>query len=505
MTFKFKPAVLAVVASTAASFAANAASPTLYGGGATFPAIAYVGPSWESQSPQARLSKPADSGSLFGAYTARTGGAPAAGFPMVSYCQTGSGAGVKVLNGVLLATGSCSDYGTGSPAPAGFSGANSEPDFVASDSPLTSTDYNTFMGAKHAAHNEPVQMPSVAGTVAIVYRNDSITAAKINLTESQICSIFSGAVTNWHQLSTAYKSKQIKVIFRRDSSGTSFGFTNHLSSVCPTAEPVAQVDVFNTTKQFLPDNSTTGDGEQPTPGATTSGTAFLANAVPASPAVFLGYSGNGGVVNGVAATDGAIGYAEAADVIARENAGGASVKHATVSLKPDVDSTHKYSKYDPISKAVTYALPSGSVLTDEIISGNDSHGRPVLKMITDATSGVSSGNYPSQADCVVIVDPSGYATAATHVNGAGLTDYVGYPINIVTYLMTYNTGNGADASNVYNLMYAPYYNGVQADSSKFRSSVTTIGANTGFAYLAGVTLPSPNTTAQTHLKACILK
>ncbi len=498
MSVNFKPALrIALVSAFMTPMIAGAVTPapsdTLYGGGATLPAIGYVGNSWLTNdgthvnNPQLRLTNPAGLGSLFGAFTAATPPASThlTNYPNVSYCQTGSGGGRKIFYGLtgFAANQACGDYTTSNKN--GFSAPNAEPNFAASDAPLSASEYNQFITNKGATHAEPVQIPEIAGAIGVIYANsDTAVSSKINLTESQICQIFKGTINNWNQISPSFQNKAIKLVYRSDDSGTSFNFTNHLSKVCPSAFPTA-VSGISTQSTFV----------NIYPGAT-------------APTGAIGGSGNGGVVQAVQTTDGSIGYAEIQDAVERGNLAGSKVNYATVSIRPDVATVKggapgiTYKKLDPTSLSNTFKIPAGGVLTDMVITGNDSNGRPVLASIASATSPSVT---PPQAGCLFVAAPDAVATAATKTytktNSFGTTtydDYLLYPIVAPTYLLAYNTGNGANTAGVQGLMTAGL-------TAAIKNTVSTIGKNsatgnvaTGFAYLTGL----PSGIAGT-VKGCI--
>jgi len=398
MSVKFKPAVKAAL--TAAFFApivASAGTPaaTLYGGGATLPQIAYVGESWivcpaggtdsagVACTPGAqvapnleRLTVSADAGSLFGQYTIYRVPPTSSGethFPTISYCAIGSGGGRKVFYGAsgFVASQACGDYTTSSKN--GFSGANAEPNFAASDAPLSGSEYTSFRTNKAATRTEPVQIPEIAGGIAVVFANSDVTST-FNLTESQVCQIWKGTISNWNQINTSYPSKAIKLVYRSDDSGTSFNFSNHLSKVCPTAIPTT-VSGFSTQSTFV----NTYPSATPPTGA-------------------IGASGNGAIVTAVQANDGSIGYAEVEDAVCSQHAGrqqdplhhgldpagyrGGQNDHPGVTFK----------KWDPTLLGNRFNVPTGGFLTDQVITGNDANGRPTLASITTAT-----GTAPTQA------------------------------------------------------------------------------------------------------------
>ncbi len=471
-------AMAALIAVPAFAATAPVAIGTIYGGGATLPVGAYVGTKWlgltnatSNRQSVTSTSKvldpllPAAVDSLFGQVTLTS----AAGkFFKVSYCATGSGTGRNVIRGTVDATGTCGKYDV---TPAGFAAATTDADFAGTDAPFSATEYSSFAtGPRAAAHTAPIQLPAVAGAIGVIYNNSDLGGAKLNLTESQLCQVFSGAINNWSQL--GFAAKPIIVVPRSDSSGTSFSFTNHLSSVCPNA---ATINGFVTKSTFT--------------------TNLAAGAV--------GASGNGGVVAGVLATDGAIGYAEVADGRARAALnGGAILRVATISIKPDVPAfvtedqvlvngvpktkngvtvlkitKHKavvYTKFDPLNAKHFPASIAVTTTADQVIGANDASGRPTLVPVTLAPG--------ATAGCVQTVNPSVYAKPALNAKN----DYVQYPIMAVSYLVGYNTGNAtllADgvtpnvdkADALRRLFSAPY-----AISSK----VKTIGKKTGFAGLS---------------------
>jgi ABC-type phosphate transport system substrate-binding protein len=333
MSMKLKPAVVAgaVAAGLFTIGAVQAATVTLYGGGATLPAIAYVGPSFFSTNQ--RLTSPADAGSLFGAYTSKT-----FGHPLVSYCQTGSGTGRKVEDGDASANGTCPDF---TQTPTGFAvPSGKDMDFAASDAPLNSSEYTKFINNKSATHVEPWQFPVISGSIAMVYNNGNVTS-QLNLTDAQVCQIANGTITNWSQL--GFPSKALTFVYRSDGSGTTFSMTNHLSAVCSG---------FKTTGTWA---GVAGDALNPP--AVNSGV------------VGVSASGNPGVVTKIAATDGAIGYGEVADALLHNPA----LTYAKVDGK------------DPVADFT--AAPAFTKLTDVTLGAVDANGRPTTVAVSPSKAG----------------------------------------------------------------------------------------------------------------------
>jgi phosphate transport system substrate-binding protein len=150
----------------------------LTGAGATFPAPLYS--KW------------------FSDYAAKTG-------VKINYQAIGSGGGIRQLTEGTV-------------------------DFGASDAPMTDDEMSKLKG--------PVfHIPTVLGAVCITYNIDGVTQP-IKLTGDVIANIYSGKITKWNDkaitaLNSGVKlpSQDILVVHRSDGSGTTYIFTDYLSSV----------------------------------------------------------------------------------------------------------------------------------------------------------------------------------------------------------------------------------------------------------------------------------
>lgn len=482
MSLEFKkaalPAVIAamgLIESMASNVgqAAQGTPPEYYAGGATLPAIAYVGTS------QATTTNPAISPSYntsaggeisyFGYFLNNTTLSGTAG-SKISYCQTGSGAGKRVLNGTTAADGSCAPLGS-SAISFGAPTVQTYADFIGTDAPLSSAEYNTFAtnvlisSSSIAGRGEPVQLPALVGSIALFYHNSSLAgSAQINLTNAQVCSIASGAISNWTQISSSLPSKTVKFVYRSDGSGTTFNFTNYLKQVCP-ASPAWSVD-----QAFYAGG---GGAEQAFPQTGGSVTNFLSG------------NGNPGVVSVILATDGAIGYAEAANAKASTNAASGE-NFATINGN------------DPLAD-----LPAAA----QLITPGNGTGSTVAKLVFDRVIGAySAGNRPAlatvapsgTASCVVLVDPSSLAAAEV---AAGA-----YPIDAVTYLAFSSTTNSPNQTALQNLskgiVQAGTYTGTHpvntidsATAATGAKGYSSFWTQTGSAYLS--------TIVQARAGACI--
>ena len=497
-------AMAAMISVPAFAATAPVAIGTIYGGGATLPVSAYVGSKWlgttnaltnrqaitTSDKKVLNSLYPASIDSLFGQVTLTS---PVGKSFNISYCATGSSKGRAVIRGALDATGSCGQYDV---SPVAIAATTPQADFAGSDAPFSVSEYNSFATAVSARPGRvaPVQFPAIAAAIAIIYNNSDLGNAKLNLTTSQLCQIYSGQISNWSQL--GYAAKPIALVKRSDGSGTTFAFSNHISAACPTAFPVS-VNVFAT-------ESTLNTG---------------------IPVTAIGGDGNGAVVAAVLSTDGAIGYADVADGQARAALnGGGVLRIATLSIKPDTPAYVEdipqfqadgvtpllkngirvtkavkvkavvYKKFDPLNAKHFPASVAVTTLADQVIGANV-NGRPTMVALVDQP-GATPG-------CVQTVDPSTYAVPALNVKG----DYVQYPIVAISYLMGYNRGNALEngvetplgldkADALRRLFSAPY-----AISSK----VKTIGKKKGFAGLTITAGPgSPAATGAGLVAACVL-
>jgi phosphate transport system substrate-binding protein len=125
----------------------------------------------------------------------------------ISYSAVGSGAGIAAFSARQV-------------------------DFGASDVPMTATE-------QAAAQGRPVvQVPVDLGAEGVVYNMDLPAGTRLHLTGPVIARIFLGQITSWHDPAIKalnpginLPSAPITVVHRSDGSGTTYIFSNYLSSV----------------------------------------------------------------------------------------------------------------------------------------------------------------------------------------------------------------------------------------------------------------------------------
>jgi phosphate transport system substrate-binding protein len=209
--------------STASSTSSSSGSVDLTGAGATFPYPIYS--KW------------------FDLYAKATG-------VKINYQSIGSGGGIRQLSEGTV-------------------------DFGASDSPMSDAEL------ANAKLGPIVHIPTVLGAVVITY-NIPALSAPLQLTPQAIGDIFAGRITKWSDAriaslnpSISLPSSDILVVHRSDGSGTTYIFTDYLTSAAPSWKPI-------------------GKGKE------------------VKWPVGLGAKGNEGVAGQVKQTPGAIGYVELA-------------------------------------------------------------------------------------------------------------------------------------------------------------------------------------------------
>jgi ABC-type phosphate transport system substrate-binding protein len=216
---------------TTASFAKAPKTP-IYGGGSTLAQFDYI--------------------AEFASYNAASSNKEAT---FSTYWEAGSGTGQKAfLNDDL----SCDiDHVTGAnggncTGAAGVAGNTVQ--YGASDATLNSTQIATWATSSfgQSAAGNLIQLPSMGVGIAIPLNDTNVSSnGQVTFSDNDLCGIFSGLITDFSQITDAgtLAHGQFKVVYRSDSSGTSFLLTNHLSKVCSAANTKAGV-TFSATTTF---------------------------------------------------------------------------------------------------------------------------------------------------------------------------------------------------------------------------------------------------------------
>ena len=128
----------------------------------------------------------------------------------ISYAAVGSGAGITAFSA-------------------------KQADFGASDVPMTASEQAAARGGS------VTQVPDALGGEGVAYNLNLPAGARLRLTGPVLARIFLGQITNWNDPAITALNPgidmppaPITVVHRSDSSGTTYIFTNYLSSVDPT-------------------------------------------------------------------------------------------------------------------------------------------------------------------------------------------------------------------------------------------------------------------------------
>jgi phosphate transport system substrate-binding protein len=407
MKVQFKRAIAASIplallaGSTLAAGAANTSRQSVYwtlsvrplatelGGGATLPIPAYLGRSAGGGYEGTGATSFGVAGSVFGYFASQVGGLN------VEYCATGSSKGKGVIDEPANTVDMpCANAASATATLFGFlppSGLPRQtyPTLAGSDVPLAQSDYSLYT-TEHARPLEPVELPSLFGSIAIVYHDNALpfSARRLTLTDAKICGIYNGSIKTFGELLGTTNATAIHPVYRSDQSGTSFNFSNHLATLCSG---------FNGNQTF-------------------------AIADPKLPATSIGAKGNGGIIAAVNAINGAVGYVETG-YLRDLPAGTGPINYADV-----VNATTK-TAVDPFAGLpdAAFTITASDLQTNvQIVQGRG-------PATTAPLTGVRSDS------CVRVVAPKYYANPAR-----------GYPIIAVTYLLfnSVNTNAGSNGTVV---------------------------------------------------------
>jgi ABC-type phosphate transport system substrate-binding protein len=225
--------------------------------------------------------------------------------------------------------------------------------FSGSDNTLSQTDIDNAKGS--TLHNNPlIQVPGIVAAIAVPFEpapnwapngvRVAGTTSRVQLSTNTLCGIFTGKINKWNDahITADNGGKRlgtgtITVVFRNDSSGTTFLFSNALVNQCGTAAHTTK-STYPFPQQWLDDNTLTANASAP---FYKTGTSFFINVFnkghlpanfyndQAASGVVGGASGSGGVKKAILATPGSIGYVSPDFVAPVDTAGPAAANLQT--------------------------------------------------------------------------------------------------------------------------------------------------------------------------------
>jgi len=117
-------------------------------------------------------------------------------------------------------------------------GANNTVDYAALEDTILASQISSWATSSfgQAAAGDLIQIPAFGIAPAIVVNDTNMTKnGKLKLSDNDLCGIFSGAITNFNQITDATPKPtpgEFKLVYRTDASGLTFLLTDHLTNVC---------------------------------------------------------------------------------------------------------------------------------------------------------------------------------------------------------------------------------------------------------------------------------
>ena len=219
---------LSVIALAAPHAAALARTPTttitaIQGGGATAPQGDYV--------------------AEFSLYNST-----ASGYPFSTFWGSGSGTGQQAFLQNDLTCDINKVTGANSSKCSNTPGGANVVHYGVSDTPLNSTQIATWATSSwgQSAAGNLIQLPAVGTAQTAIIVDTNVTSnGQLELSDNDLCGIFSGLITDFSQITDSGTFKPapgvFKLAYRSDSSGSTFILTNHLATVCNSSNSKAGV------------------------------------------------------------------------------------------------------------------------------------------------------------------------------------------------------------------------------------------------------------------------
>jgi ABC-type phosphate transport system substrate-binding protein len=215
---------VAISAASAPAALATTSPAIINGGGATAAQGNYAGPNSSTNAPLSELS---------------TFNASETSVQFGTYWGSGSGAGQTAFLNNDLTCDINKVTGANGGACSNTPGGADTVHYAVSEGTLNTTQtgqWSTSTWGQSAAGNL-IQLPSLGSGLAIPVLDSNITKnGQLELTDSDLCEIFSGGYTNFSQITDSGTFKPaagtINVVYRSDSAGTTSILTQHLSKVC---------------------------------------------------------------------------------------------------------------------------------------------------------------------------------------------------------------------------------------------------------------------------------
>jgi ABC-type phosphate transport system substrate-binding protein len=103
-------------------------------------------------------------------------------------------------------------------------------------------------GGYNPSRGPAVVVPLVGTGVSVIFNTTGLTLnsqGTLNLTQADVCGIFTGTITNWNQTSANPGNQAITIVHRSDGSGTTFLMSYDLLEMCSAHNPKGYVTSAN--------------------------------------------------------------------------------------------------------------------------------------------------------------------------------------------------------------------------------------------------------------------
>jgi ABC-type phosphate transport system substrate-binding protein len=184
------------------------------------------------------------------------------GYPFSTYWASGSGVGQQSFLNNDLTCDINKVTGNNGGACGNTPGGTNTVHYGASDATLSSSQEATWATNSYGQtlSRDLIQLPSMGVGIAIPVQNHNVTTnGSIQLSDHDLCEIFSGGFSDFSQITDSNPRPQagtIDVVYRSDGSGTSFLLTNHLgfnnngSYICTPGTDTPAGFTFSATTKF---------------------------------------------------------------------------------------------------------------------------------------------------------------------------------------------------------------------------------------------------------------
>jgi phosphate transport system substrate-binding protein len=344
----------------------------------------------------------------------------------VAFCPVDGSFAKAAFIGTGSATGPCAPDAQ---EPTGLGAPAAVADFAGSAIPLSANDVTAFLADSPpgiATRGEPVQIPYVATSVALLYDNPDVRRGRLRLAIPTLCRIADGEITNWDRIpldptnpsGPTYPSRPLHFVYRSGASGATFSLSNFLSSRgadgSPTCARRGETFALGDTyvANVLPHPLPAGATARGFYGAVSDEAAV--ECITGQPDRCLRFRRTRVALGG----PGTIGYVD-------------PVRAFAAAIEPPLGIAELYvvrngigRDEDPIADLPGPATAIKSYEVDRVLAAFVPNGRPVPELIPLAIP-------PRKAGCLAVIPPSAYAFPA-----------VGYPIVSIISADFASDGNG---------------------------------------------------------------